>query len=155
MCADSGRGGNCRPCVREGGTRSVPEGLLVWTYNNPSVSRADSSLCTREPVLGEAVCADSGCGGNCRPCVREGGTRSVPEGLLVWTYNNPSVSRADSSLCTREPVLGEALYVDSGRGGSLPSLCKGRWHAERAGRVVIYRNRRLLQNIADILHIRR
>ena len=84
----------------------------------------------RKTVLGKAVCADSGCGGNCRPCVREGGTRSVPEGLLVWTYNNPSVSRADSSLCTREPVLGEALYADSGRGGSLPSLCKGRWRTE-------------------------
>ena len=54
----------------------------------------------------------------------------MPEGLLVWTYNNPSVSRADSSLCTREPVLGEALYADSGRGGSLPSLCKERWHTE-------------------------
>ena len=41
------------------------------------------------------------------------------------------------------------------RGDILPSLCKGRWRTKCAGRVVIYRNRRLLQNIADILHIRR
>ena len=99
--------------------------------------------CARRPVF-----TTHGRGESCRPCAREGGARSAPEGLLVWTYNNPSVSRADSSLCTREPVLGEALYADSGRGGSLPSLCKGRWHAERDGRVVIYKNRRLLQNTA-------
>ena len=124
----------------------MPEGLLVWTYNNPSVSRADSSLCTREPVLGEALYADSGRGGSLPSLCKRRWHTECTEGLLVWTYNNPSVSRVDSSLCTREPVLGEALYADSGRGGSLPSLCKGRWRTKCVGRVVIYKNRRLLQN---------
>ena len=75
----------CLPCVREGGARSAPEGLLVRISNNPSVGRADSSLCTREPenarqLTGVIVTTAATV---CRPCVREGGARSVPEGLSV------------------------------------------------------------------------
>ena len=65
----------------------------------------------------------------------------MTEGLVVWTYNNPSVSRADSSLYTREPENARqptGIYRND-RVSSLPSLCKGRWRAKRAGRVAAYK----------------
>ena len=46
------------------------------------------------------------------PCVKEGGTRSVTGGLSKQ-INNPSVSYADSSLYTREPLKGLHLNLMS------------------------------------------
>ena len=121
------------PCVREGGTRSVPEGLSATIFNNPSVSKLTAPLAEKRTATGALLpqprrqFAVPVQGKVAREACRKG----------CWCRFRQSLSQqADSSLYTREPVLGEALYADNGGGGISPSLCKGRWHAKRAGRVV-------------------
>ena len=91
----------------------------------------------RERFLGKAVCADR----VCRPCAREGGTRSVPEGLLVQIYNNPSVSRAETApFAVRAGKAHRNRRLLPRLRRQLPSLCKGRWRTERVGRAVGCKN---------------
>ena len=128
----------CRPCVREGGTRSVPEGLLVRIHYNPSVSKLTAPF-TQGSRKCAAInrCYRNDCGG-ILPSLCKGRWRTKCAGRVVGTDSLQSLSQqADSSLYTREPENARqpAFYCHD-CGGILPSLCKGRWRTKCAGRVV-------------------
>ena len=91
-------------------------------------------------------CAETGAyhrnrGDSCRPCVREGGARSVTEGLLVWVSDNPSVGKPIENWKWKVENWGNGFQLKlcaliEVAAVLLPSLCKERWRTKCDGRGV-------------------
>ena len=130
--------GGISPSLCKGRWHAERAGRVVGAdFDNPSVSKLTAPFTqgSRKNARQSAFYSHS-CTSFHLPCVREGGTRSASEGLSATISNNPSVSKLTAPFTQGSRFSAEALCADNGGGNSLPSLCKGRWHAKCAGRVV-------------------